>query len=207
MKKILFAILVALTFVANAAARDDSKYLRGAVPEKDGLVTFTQTFSIPGKTQAEIYPVMQAYIHKLVAEGRQDLRTRVVAEANDTIVAKVEEIMTFKKMFLSWDHCHFRYVISVECTADSKVKMTITRITYQYMFDNEGNGGEHYTAEEWISDSAAINKAGTKLYPRSGKFRRKTVDRVEEIFAGAREAFETPAPAPAAAAPKATVVE
>ena len=206
MKKILFAILVALAFVANAAARDDSKYLRGAVPEKDGLVTFTQTFSVPGKTQAEIYPVMQSYIHKLVAEGRQDLRTRVVAEANDTIVAKVEEIMTFRKKFLNWDHCFFRYLISAQCTPDSKVTLTITKISYQYQFDNEGNGGENFKAEEWISDAAAVNKAGTKLYPRCGKFRRKTIDRVEEIFTGARDAFETPA-APVAPQPKATVVE
>ena len=190
MKKILFAILVALTFVANAAARDDSKYLRGAVPEKDGLVTFTQTFSVPGKSQADIYPVIQNYVKGLVAAGRQDLRTRVLSDENNTIVANIEEIMTFKKKFLNWDHCYFRYLLSAECTPDSQVKMTITKITYYYGFDQEGNNGENYKAEEWISDKEAVNKAGTKLYPRSGKFRRKTVDRAEEIFAGAQALFK-----------------
>lgn len=193
MKKILLSLLIFLP-LSLTAAKDDSKYLRGAVPEKDGIITFTQTFSVEGKKQADIYPVMQTYVRQLVADGRQDLRTRITSDdpTTHTIVAKVEEIMTFKKQFLNWDHCHFRYLISAECTADNKVKLTVTGISYYYGFDQDGNGGEEYKAEEWISDKEAINKAGTKLYPRSGKFRRKTVDRVGEIFDGARAAFEQP---------------
>ena len=206
MKKLLFTLLLTLPALFVGAAGEDSKYLRGAVPERDGIVTFTQTFSVPGKTQTEIYPVMQAYVRKLVADGRQDLRTRVVSDENNTIVANVEEIMTFKKKFLNWDHTYFRYYISAECTSDSKVILTLTKISYLYGFDNEGQGGDTFRAEEWISDAAAVNKANTKLYPRSGKFRRKTIDRVEEIFGGARDAFEAPA-APVAPQPKATVVE
>ena len=206
MKKILLSLLFCLPVLTALAGNEDPRYLRGAVPERDGIVTFTQTFSVPGKTQAQVYSVMQAYIRKLVADARQDLRTRVTSDENNTIVANVEEIMTFKKKFLNWDHCYFRYYISAECTADSKVQLTITKISYQYQFDNEGNGGENFKAEEWITDAAAINKAGTKLYPRSGKFRRKTIDRVAEIFDGAREAFEQPEQ-PVAPKPKATVIE
>ena len=194
MKKILFTLLLTLPLLASAKV-EDPKYLAGAVPEQNGIITFTQTFSVPGKKQAEIYPVMQAFVQQLVADGRQDLRTKVLSDEDFTIVAKVEEIMTFKKVFLNWDHCFFRYRISAQCTADSKVALTITQITYQYMFDNEGKGGENYKAEEWISDKEAINKAGTKLYPRSGKFRRKTIDRVADIFAAARAAFEKPSSA------------
>jgi len=205
MKKILF-ILLCLPAIIASAANENPKYLRGAVPERDGIVTFTQTFSVPGKNQADIYPVVKTYIQQLVTNARQDLRTRIVSDQDNTIVANVEEIMTFRKKFLNWDHCFFRYLISAQCTPDSKVTLTITKISYQYQFDNEGNGGENFKAEEWISDAAAVNKAGTKLYPRCGKFRRKTIDRVEEIFTGARDAFETPA-APVAPQPKATVVE
>lgn len=194
MKKILLMLMLALPIMTYAGKRDDSKYLRGAVPEVNGIITFTQTFSVPGKTQADIYPVMKAYVKQLVANGRQDLRTRIVSDEDNTIVANVEEIMTFKKVFLNWDHTYFRYLINTECTAEGKVKMTITKISYYYGFDQEGNNGENYKAEEWISDREAINKAGTKLYPRSGKFRRKTVDRVEEIFANARAAFDEPEP-------------
>lgn len=206
MKKILFTLLLCLPLLSFAGKRDDTKYLRGAVPERDGLVTFTQTFSVPGKSQADIYPVMQSFVRNLVANGRQDLRTRVISDENNTIVANVEEIMTFRKKFLNWDHCYFRYLISAECTAQDKVVLTVTKISYYYMFDNEGKGGETFKAEEWISDAAAVNKANTRLYPRSGKFRRKTVDRVEEIFAAALEAFEQPKQ-PEPEKPKAAVVE
>ncbi len=192
MKRILLTILLIMPLVTFAGKRDDSKYLRGAVPESNGIVTFTQTFSVPGKKQADLYPAMQAYVKGLVAAGRQDLRTRIISDQDNAIAANVEEIMTFKKKFLNWDHCYFRYLINVECTNEDKVKMTITKITYYYGFDNEGRNGESYKAEEWISDKEALNKAGTKLYPRSGKFRRKTVDRIEEIFAGARNVFEAP---------------
>ena len=54
-----------------------------------------------------------------------------------------------------------------------------------------GKNGVNYRAEEWITDKEAVNKKGTKLYPKSGKFRRLTVDRVEAIFAGFMDAFAT----------------
>ena len=190
MKKILLLMLMALPLMAAAEKRDDSKYLRGAVPEQNGIVTFTQTISAEGKTQAQLYPIMQNFVKDLVAKGRQDLRTRVLSDEDNTIVANVEEIMTFRKKFLNWDHCYFRYLINATCTADNKVNLTITKISYYYGFDQEGRNGENYKAEEWISDKEAVNKANTKLYPRSGKFRRKTVDRVQEIFAAAQEAIK-----------------
>ena len=55
----------------------------------------------------------------------------------------------------------------------------------------DGKNGVPYKAEEWITDKEAVNKKGTKLYPRSGKFRRLTIDRVEEIFQGFMDAFST----------------
>ena len=72
-----------------------------------------------------------------------------------------------------------------------KVALTITQISYYYNEDMEGKNGVPYKAEEWITDKLAVNKKGTKLYPRSGKFRRKTVDRVEEIFQGFIDTFST----------------
>ena len=68
--------------------------------------------------------------------------------------------------------------------------MAVTQISYYYREDMEGQNGVSYKAEEWISDKEAINKAGTKLYPISGKFRKKTIDRVDSIFKQAREEFE-----------------
>lgn len=52
--------------------------------------------------------------------------------------------------------------------------MTMTRIRYWY--DENRDGGEKYTAEEWITDDMALNKKKTKLAPICGKFRRETID-------------------------------
>ena len=182
MKKIILMIMMAMPLLALAQKTDDKPYLAGAVPEEDGLVVFTKNFDTAGKSQAEVFTTLQAAVKELMAAGRQDLRTRLVSDADNTVVARVEEIMTFKKKFLNWDHAYFRYIIAAEALPGNKAKVTIRNISYNYGFDQEGNNGEEYKAEEWISDKAAINKAGTKLYPRSGKFRRKTVDRVQEIF-------------------------
>ena len=37
-------------------------------------------------------------------------------------------------------------------------------------------------ADEWITDKYALNKKKTKLLKGSGKFRRKTIDRKDNIF-------------------------
>lgn len=76
--------------------------------------------------------------------------------------------------------------------------MEITHISYYYEEDMDGYNGKTYIAEEWINDDSALNKSKTKLLWGSAKFRRKTVDRVEAIFNGAREAFETKVETPKA---------
>ena len=97
--------------------------------------------------------------------------------------------MTFKKLFLNLDRTRFRYNLAATVT-DGKVSMMLSKITYYYNEDMDGQHGENYKAEEWITDKEAVNKSNTKLYPRSGKFRIKTIDRVEAIFESAMDAFE-----------------
>ena len=60
------------------------------------------------------------------------------------------------------------------------MKVTIFRINYWY--EEQRNGGSRFKAEEWITDENALNKKRTKLAKISGKFRVKTVDRVQDIF-------------------------
>ena len=57
--------------------------------------------------------------------------------------------------------------------------MTMDRISYKY---EEERNKQVYKAEEWISDDNAVNKKNTKLYRGSAKFRRKTIDRKDQIF-------------------------
>ena len=175
------------------APTGESKYLAGAVPEENGIVTFRQTFYVLDKNRKDTYPIMLEYAKSLVAGSvPNSLRARVINDDPQAgnVVVKVEEYMTFKKKFLNLDRAQFRFLFSAECSDGGKVTMTLTQISYGYEEDGEGKFHTTYKAEEWITDKEAINKSGKKLYPRSGKFRRFTVDRVEKIFDNARNLFE-----------------
>ena len=192
MKKILFAALLTLPLFLSAKDKTDAKYLRGAVPEVNGIVTFTKTFSAPGKSKADIYEVMYRFMQdSILAKGIKGERNNFVSDGKEDgiIVVRNEEYMTFKKLFLNLDRTRFRYNLAATVT-DGKVSMMLSKITYYYNEDMDGQHGENYKAEEWITDKEAVNKSNTKLYPRSGKFRIKTIDRVEAIFESAMDAFE-----------------
>ena len=173
--------------------RDDSKYLAGAVPEVNGQVLFQQTFAVKDKDRQEIYTVMKGFLEKMMKEDIQMRGTKMAMEdpVTGTLVGRFEEWMTFKKKPFVWDRTRFRYLLTIECS-DARCHMTLTQISYYYEEDNEGYNGRTYKAEEWINDANALNKAKDKLLWGSAKFRRKTVDRVEEIFTLARDAFEEP---------------
>ena len=209
MKKILFVALLTLPLFLSAKDKTDAKYLRGAVPEVNGIVTFTKTFSVPGKSKADIYEVMYRFMQdSILAKGIKGERNSFVSDGKEDgiIVVRNEEYMTFKKLFLNLDRTRFRYNLAATVT-DGKVSMMLSKITYYYNEDMDGQHGENYKAEEWITDKEAVNKSNTKLYPRSGKFRIKTIDRVEAIVESAMDAFEEQSVQPAKKRRTATVVE
>lgn len=192
MKKILLALFALLSITAGAKSDVDSKYLAGAVPEENGMVVFRKSFRVPGKSQQDVLAGVKDFVvNDLVGKGIEGLRTRVISDGQEggLVVARVEEWMVFKNKPLYLDRTRFRYQVSAKVTGD-KVKMEISQISYYYAEQTDGTNGESYKAEEWITDQAAIAKSGKKLYPRSGKFRKKTIDRVEEIFALAIDKFE-----------------
>ena len=192
MKKILLALFALLSITAGAKSDVDSKYLAGAVPEENGMVVFGKSFRVPGKSQQDVLAGVKDFVvNDLVGKGIEGLRTRVISDGQEggLVVARVEEWMVFKNKPLYLDRTRFRYQLSAKVTGD-KVEMEISQISYYYAEQTDGTNGESYKAEEWITDQAAIAKSGKKLYPRSGKFRKKTIDRAEEIFALAIDKFE-----------------
>lgn len=192
MKKILLALFALLSITAGAKSDVDSKYLAGAVPEENGMVIFRKSFRVPGKSQQDVLAGVKDFVvNDLVGKGIEGLRTRVISDGQEggLVVARVEEWMVFKNKPLYLDRTRFRYQVSAKVTGD-KVEMEISQISYYYAEQTDGTKGESYKAEEWITDQAAIAKSGKKLYPRSGKFRKKTIDRAEEIFALAIDKFE-----------------
>ncbi len=193
MRKVLLLLLCVPMIVCAKSKRDDSKYLAGAVPEVNGQVVFQQTFAVPGQNQQQIYNVLKGYLQQLTKEEIQMSGTKIAEDdpASGILVGHFEEWMTFKKKPFVWDRTRFRYQLTVECS-DGKCHMSLNQISYYYEEDLDGTNGRTYRAEEWINDANALNKAKDKLLWGSAKFRRKTVDRVEAIFTGARDAFEKP---------------
>lgn len=160
---------------------DNSRYTaEGAVPEVNGLVEWQTTIEAPGLTAAQVYEKLLAALNTLT-QGEDELegsRVALVDEENHNIMATVREYLTFTKSFLSLDRTECNYVLMVNCH-DGGATVTMNHIKYVY---KQQNNTEKYTAEEWITDKMAVNKKRTRLYRISGKFRKGTIDRKDEVF-------------------------
>ena len=195
MKKLLIAIMMLMPMLATAQdntwerieqapvekENPDAKYLvEGVVPVVDGKVCFETNIKAPGKSAEEIYRILLAQLEKMVKEPNQ-LENSIVAVKDSVkheIGAVFHEWLVFKSVSLSLDQTQFNYQILVFCK-DGEADVKLTRISYDYDVNRDP---KHYSAEEWITDKYCVNKKRTKLYPISGKFRRKTIDRKEFIF-------------------------
>lgn len=195
MKKLFLALLLLMPLLAVAKKPVDAKYLKGGIPEENGIIVFRKSFSVPNMQKDQIFSVLSSFVNKVIIDPAiHEVRTRITSDGKEdgVIVAKVEEYMTFSHKFLSLDRTRFIYQLQASVEGNN-VKLAISQISYYYNEDQDGNHGVTYKGEEWISDAVAVNKKGTKLYPYSGKFRIKTIDRVEEIFESCMDAFEASA--------------
>ena len=156
----------------------NAKYLRGAVPVVNGKVTFSKHIDAPGKSAAEIFGILKNYLEKMTKAKNQLENSKVIEADNDTITAYYEEWLVFKKSAIVLDRTRFYFALQVVCN-DGSADVTMSHIRYLY---EEERNPQRYTAEEWITDEEAVNKKNTKLYPGSGKFRRKTIDRKDFLF-------------------------
>jgi colicin import membrane protein len=165
---------------ADKGGYEYAKYLGNVVPMKDGEVVWEKTIT-NNKSAEENYAAMLSYLTVMTKEEGQ-LKESTVALVNKNehkIVCHFEEWLVFSSNFISLDRTRLIYTLMAECY-DNKVQVQIFRINYWY--DELRNGGQRYKAEEWITDKWGLNKKKTKLAKISGKFRRKTVDRMEEIL-------------------------
>lgn len=179
MKKILFMLLM-LPLVGMAQVKDAKYLAKDAVPVENGRVIFTHEYEVPmGATDiysamlewmnGQFTPVKDMPNHKMISTNREAYE----------MTGGGEEWLVFTNKFLSLDRTRLYYKLKLFCY-DKKFVAQIYDIRYWY--EEEREGGVKYSAEEWITDEWAVNKKGTKLAKKSGKFRRKTIDRVEEIF-------------------------
>lgn len=183
MKKLFIALMLCLPLMGMAKEKNDNtdpKYLAGAITMTDGKVTFSKDFNVPGASKSVLYSTMKKW-----ADGRfqpnEKMNARVVYEneTEGTIAVMGEEYLVFSSTALSLDRTRIYYALTIN-VKDDQCDMTMNRIKYWY--DEARNGGERYTAEEWITDDMALNKKRTKLAPICGKFRRETIDLKDQLF-------------------------
>lgn len=193
MKKLFIAMILLLPLTVLAqdntwerieqepVENPDAKYLLpGAVPICDGKVCFETTIQAPGKTADQIYHILLKQLTKMTKESNQ-LKNSLVAIQDSNryqLGAVFHEWLVFKNSSLSLDQTQFHFRILANC-ADGKAEIKISHIFYDYDVERKPI---RYSAEEWITDKFSVNKKRTKLYPISGKFRRKTIDRKDFIF-------------------------
>lgn len=161
----------------------DARYLEGAVPEVEGKVVFDYEIDVPGKTAQEIYDATYTAIEELT-KGQNQFPESAIALVNKKehiIAARFKEWLVFQNSFLSLDRTVFNYTIIAKCY-DGKLNLSLSRINYAYEMNRGTGNGLETTAEKWITDKYGLNKAKTKLSKMSGKFRRKTIDRKDEVF-------------------------
>lgn len=181
---VLFLLLcLPASMMAQKDKDDDSRYLAGAVPEVEGKVVFSKEFSIPGMSQDEIFDRMMKWMDKRLKENKNQGSRVAYSDKEKGMIAGVgEEWMVFRSSALSLDRTWINYQITVTCRPELCL-VELEKIRYTYRDE------EKYTAEDWIADKYALNKSKTKLVRGLAKWRRKTVDFADELFASAAQAL------------------
>lgn len=175
--------LPAMLHAQNKQNKDDSEYLVGAVPEVDGKVIFTKEFSIPGMSQEEIFERVNNWMEARLKKNENTSRVVFTDKEKGQIVGIGEEWIVFSSSALSLDRTKINYQLTVTCQPE-KCVLEVEKIRFNYR-----EGKEKYTAEEWIVDKYALNKAQDKLVRGLAKWRRKTVDFVDDLSQGVAEAL------------------
>jgi len=178
----------AVAIPTNIKNSKDAKYLQpDAVPMVDGKVVYSLKLNLPGRRANEVYDRLYSYLDNL-AQGEKQIESSIVLvnKTEHIIVAKYNEWLEFSRNFVSLDRTKFYYTIIAKC-ADNGLELTMERLSYKY--EEERENGFKITAEEWIADKNAVNKKHTKLNAGSAKFRRKTIDRKDQIFDEIRALF------------------
>ncbi|MBO5703047.1 MAG: DUF4468 domain-containing protein [Bacteroidaceae bacterium] len=189
MKQLFISLFMLLPLMAFAQKNQDlTKYMAGAVPEKNGMVCFEKTYEVPGKTKGEIYTLLKDFATKSIVGGENALPQARIQDADSLqglLVLGMEEYLYFKRTPLSTDGTRMYYQLIYQIE-EGKFNVEMRRIRYIYDItetpSTEVNPNVCFSAEEWITDKEALNRKQTKMLKMPGKFRRFTIDRKDEIF-------------------------
>ncbi len=191
MKRLLFVLVLLLAGVSVSFSQvnsgDMSRYLaKDAVVVKDGFVVFAEDIKLlDGHTAAQVGEVANKWMTEYLKKFDK-ATNRIISSSDNKLVAVCDRDLVFTDNAISLDKCRMSYVLTIEWTA-SDCQLRIERIRYVY---DDGTGASKLTAEDYITDENAVNRSRTKLVPITGKFRRKTIDFVDEVFASFKDAYK-----------------
>lgn len=169
------------TTAAGLKLKEDPKYLEGAVTtDENGKVVFEAEMEAPGKSAEQLYELLFDYMSGLT-QDKDAIESRIaLVNKDEHIIANLmDEWLVFNSSFISLDRTECKYNL-IANISNGKVKMTINHINYTY---EEGRQtGFKLPAEEVITDKVALTKKKNDLARIFGKFRKKTIDRKDQIF-------------------------
>lgn len=167
--------------VNGAKLKEDPKYLEGAISfDEQGKIVFDTEIEAPGKSAAQLYNLVFDYMSGLTQDKESKAsRMALVNKDEHIIVNTMDEWLVFSNSFISLDRTECKYNLIAKIT-DGKVSLSINHINYIY---EEGRQtGFKLPAEEVIIDKVALTKKKNDLARIFGKFRKKTIDRKDQIF-------------------------
>ena len=167
--------------VNGAKLKEDPKYLEGAITfDEQGKIVFDTEIEAPGKSAAQLYDLVFDYMSGLTQDKESKAsRMALVNKDEHIIVNAMDEWLMFSNSFISLDRTECKYNLIAKIT-DGKVSLSINHINYIY---EEGRQtGFKLPAEEVIIDKVALTKKKNDLARIFGKFRKKTIDRKDQIF-------------------------
>lgn len=186
MKQILLFFLL-ISF--SSVAQDDAKYLAGKVPEADGKVVFEKTFNFVQSSQEQLYNVALKWAQDRFNQNNSRIVFSDIEKGDLAVVG--EEYLIFSSTSLALDRSLMSYRMLMHCQ-DNQLTIKVNGIRYEYSVSYQREP-ERYVAEEWITDKVALSK--NKLNRINGKFRKGTIDFVDELFASAELALSATRPA------------
>lgn len=167
--------------VNGAKLKEDPKYLEGAITfDEQGKIVFDTEIEAPGKSAAQLYDLVFDYMSGLTQDKESKAsRMALVNKDEHIIVNTMDEWLVFSNSFIALDRTECKYNLIAKIT-DGKVSLSINHINYTY---EEGRQtGFKLPAEEVIIDKVALTKKKNDLARIFGKFRKKTIDRKDQIF-------------------------
>lgn len=170
---IVFTIFSAHAQLFKGADKETHKIEAGAIPVKNGKVTFEEAIPAEGYTAEEVKRAVDAWVKERFVKPTVISVKQFESDQPETIMLKGEEYIVFKNKFLVLERARIYYYLTLTAN-DGSCTFNMSRITYWYD-DEDDKGGLKMIAEEWITDENAINKKG-ELKKFEGKFRNKTIE-------------------------------